>query len=150
MLMVKASSLIRALVPCLAISASASYAQLAPDAQCVLAGRLNQEGRWAPQASGMQLLDASGKQVSGASQSALSSVKAVRVSQPALLSKCNAGQTIADGDASSGSKSPVPALTASNTPIQVQAMAALPGRSGGQWVELRLDVPAERITMLTR
>jgi hypothetical protein len=98
----------------------------------------------------MQLLDAGSKPVSGVAQSTFSNVKAVRLAEPALLSKCNAGQAMVDGDASSGSKSPTPALTAGNTPIEVQAMATLPGRAGGQWVELRVSVPAERVVMLTR
>ncbi len=128
---------------------SAAAAQT-PQPQCILAGRLNPEGRWAPQASGMQLLDAAGKPVSGAAQNTLASVKAVLLAEPALLSACNAGQAMASGDTSSGSKSPTPALTAGNVPIEVLAMATLPGRAGGQWVELRVSVPAERILMLTR
>jgi hypothetical protein len=151
------------LLLCLACALPAVHAQQSPaspvppntvaqagDAQCVLAGRLNSEGRWAPQASGMRLLDASGKPVAGAEQASLAAVKAVRVTKPALLSKCNAGQTIASGDASAGSKSPAPAVTAGSAPIEAQVMATLPGRAGSQWVELRVNVPAERVVLLTR
>ncbi len=158
------SFLPRHLLLCLALAAPALQAQQSPsspgvpsaavtqagDAQCILAGRLSNEGRWAPQASGMQLLDAAGKPVSGAASSALSTIKAVRLTEPALLASCNAGQAMADGDASKGGKSPAPAVTAGTIPVQVQAMAMLPGRAGGQWVELRLNVPAERVVMLTR
>ncbi len=119
----------------------------ASESQCILAGRVNQEGRWAPQAKGMQLLDAAGKPVSGAAQSMLSNVKAVRLAEPALLSTCNAGQAMANGEAIRGSKSPAPALTAGNTPIEVQALATLPGRAGAQWIELRVSVPTERMVM---
>lgn len=122
----------------------------ANEAQCILAGRLSSEGRWAPQAKGLQLLDTAGKPVNSAAQTALSTVKSVRLAEPTLLSKCNAGQAMADGDASTGSKNPTPALTAGNAPIEVQAMTTLPGRAGGQWVELRVSVPAERVVMLTR
>lgn len=132
-----------------ALAALSTPALQASESQCILAGRINNQGRWAPQAKGMQLLDAAGKPVSGAAQSTLSNVKAVRLSAPALLSQCNAGQAVAEG-AASGGKSPVPALKAGNAPIEVQAMATLPGRAGGQWVELRVSVPAERVVMLTR
>jgi hypothetical protein len=133
-----------------ALQAQQTSASQAGEAQCVLAGRLNSDGRWAPQAAGMQLLDAGGKLVASSGKSALSSVNAVRLAKPALLTKCNAGQAMADGDASTGSKSPTPALTAGSAPIEVQAMATLPGRAGGQWVELRVSVPAERVVMLSR
>ncbi len=133
----------------LALAASLP-ALAASEAQCILAGRLSQDGRWAPQAKGMQLLDANGQPLSGAAQTTLSSVKSVRIAQPALLSKCNSGQALAAGDASPGSKNPVPAVRAGDAPLDVQAMALLPSRAGGQWVELRLNVPAERVVMLTR
>jgi hypothetical protein len=120
------------------------------DASCILAGRLNQEGRWAPAANGVMLLDAAGQRIRGSGQAALASVKAVRLTEPALLAQCNGNQAFADGDASKGSKSPAPVVTAGNVALKVQATALAPGRSGGQWVELRLDVPPERVIMLTR
>ncbi len=135
------------LVLCAALAAPSLQAS---EAQCILAGRLNPEGRWAPAASGVQLLDAAGQRISSAGQPKLEAIKAVRIAEPALLAQCNAGQAMADGDAIKSSKSPVPALAAGNAPVPVQATAMLPGRAGGQWVELRLDVPAERVVMLTR
>ena len=132
----------------LAATATVTTAQ-ASEAQCVIAGRVNSDGRWAPQASGMQLLDAGGKPIAGAAQSSLAAVKALRLTQPALLAKCDAGQVMAEGGASTG-KSPVPALSAGNAPIEVQALATISGRSGGQWIELRVNVPIERLVMLTR
>jgi hypothetical protein len=151
------SFLTRSLMLSLATAASVAYAQQnaspAPqtsDAQCILAGRLSSEGRWAPVASGVTLLDASGQRIRSAGQPALSSVKAVRLSEPALLAKCNGNQPMADGDAREGSKSPAPAVMAGNAPINVQASATIPGRAGGQWVELRLDTPPERVILLTR
>jgi hypothetical protein len=153
----------RPLLLCLALATPILQAQQSPtspgtpsaapqagDAQCILAGRWNTEGRWAPQAAGVQLLDAGGKPVSGATQSTLSNVKAVRLAEPALLSKCNAGQAMLDGDARLGGKSPAPALAAGNAPLEVQAITTLPGRSGARWVELRVSAPAERVVMLTR
>lgn len=127
-----------------------SPAALASEAQCIVAGRLNPEGRWAPASAGVQFLDAAGQRLSSVGQISLSAIKAVRVAEPVLLSACNAGQAMADGDAIKGSKSQVPALTAGSASLQVQAANTLPGRAGGQWVELRLDVPAERVVMLSR
>lgn len=138
---------LRPLLLCLALTAPALQAN---EAQCILAGRLNQEGRWAPAASGVQLLDAAGQRISSTGQPKLDAIKAVRIAEPALLAQCSAGQAMADGDANKSSKSPVPALAAGNAPVPVQATATLPGRAGGQWVELRLDVPVERVVMLTR
>jgi hypothetical protein len=154
----------RCLLLSLALAVSALHAQQSPnspgavsaaapqagDAQCILAGRLNSEGRWAPAASGVMLLDASGQRIRSAGKPALDSVKAVRLAEPALLAKCNGNQPLADGDASAGSKSPAPAVTAGNAPISVQALATVPGRAGAQWVELRLDTPPERVILLTR
>jgi hypothetical protein len=131
-------------------AAASAAAPQAGDAQCILAGRLNSEGRWAPAASGVTLLDASGQRIRSAGKPALESVKAVRLAEPAMLAKCNGNQPLADGDASTGSKSPAPAVTAGNAALSVQATALAPGRAGGQWVELRLDVPPERVILLTR
>lgn len=125
-------------------------AALASEAQCIVAGRLNPEGRWAPASKGVQFLDAAGQRLSSAGQISLSAIKAVRVAEPMLLSSCNAGQAMADGDATKGSKGPASALTAGTASLQVQAANTLPGRAGGQWVELRLDVPVERVVMLSR
>lgn len=134
-----------------AIEAPASVpSRAALDAHCVLAGRLDSAGRWAPQAKGMQLLDAGGQPISGTSSPDISTVKAVRFTAPALLASCNAGQAIAEGGIASGRKSASPAVKAANTPLSVQAMSTLPSRVGGQWVELRVDVPPERVVMLSR
>jgi len=119
-------------------------------AQCILAGRLDADQRWAPQVRGVELLDAAGKRVSAASKEILSTVKAVRLSQPALLSNCNVNQALPEGDASSGQKSPAPAVSAGNAPIPVQAVAYPPLRVGGSLVELQVQAPVDRVIALTR
>jgi hypothetical protein len=130
---------------------TAALAQSAPEvAQCILAGRLDAEQRWAPQSRGVELLDAAGKRVSGSSKEALANVKAVRLSQPALLSNCNGDQALPEGGASTGNKSPAPAVSASKESVSVQAVAYPPLRVGGSLVELKLQVPAQRVVMLTR
>lgn len=129
---------------------AASTAAQASDAQCILAGRLNGDGLWAPAARGVTLLDAAGQRIRGSSQSDLNAVKAVRLNQNALLASCQGNQPLADGNANPGRKGPAPAVTASPAALNVQAMALVPGRAGGQWVELRLDLPPERVTLLAR
>jgi hypothetical protein len=122
----------------------------ASEAQCILAGRLNQDGQWAPAANGVQLLDGAGQRIRSSGQAKLDVIKAVRLDSAALLSSCNEGLAMSDGNAMAGAKSQVPAISAGNEPIQVQAMSRLQGRAGSQWVELRLNVPAQRVVMLTR
>ncbi len=129
---------------------SAAAQPLTAEASCILAGRLNSEGQWAPAGRGVQLLGAEGQRIRAANPQTLANVKSVRLSQPVWLAKCNGSQALPDGDASTGSKSPAPALKAGAKPISVQALAYAPLRAGGQWVELRLDVPPERVIMLTR
>jgi hypothetical protein len=81
---------------------------------------------------------------------ALANVKAIRLSEPALLAQCNGNQALPSGEASAGSKTPAPALSAGNAPIQVVSFAYAPLRAGGEWVELKLEVPAQRVVMLVR
>ena len=128
---------------------SAAAAQ-ASDAQCILAGRFNAQGRWAPQARGLVWLDAAGQPIQPQGKPALANVKAIRLNEPALLAQCNGNQALPSGEASSGSKTPAPALSAGNAPIQVVSFAYAPLRAGGEWVELKLEVPAQRMVMLVR
>ncbi len=135
----------------LAVLSGAVLAQSAPPAaQCILAGRVDVEQRWAPQARGVELLDAAGKRVSSASKDALASVKSVRLSQPALLSNCNGDQALPDGGPATGNKVPAPAVSAGAALVNVQAVAYPPLRVGGSLVELKLDVPAQRVITLAR
>lgn len=117
---------------------------------CILAGRINQDGRWAPMSTGVTLLNSSGRVIRQADAKALSGVKAVRLSAPALLARCHGNQPLPDGDASLGAKSPAPAVAAGPLPLPVTALALMPGRSSGQWVELRIDLPQDRVVLLER
>ncbi|NJM42998.1 MAG: hypothetical protein HC858_01535 [Brachymonas sp.] len=134
-----------------ALNATAQpVANASPAAQCILAGRLDADQRWAPQVRGVELLDAAGKRVSGSSKESLTLVKAVRLSQPALLSGCNGNQPLASGEGSTAKKSPAPAVSAKTEPIPVIAVAYPPIRVGGSLVELELQVPSSRLMELTR
>jgi hypothetical protein len=118
--------------------------------QCILAGRLDDQQRWAPQARGVLLLNAAGQPVINASKEALATVKAVRLSQPALLSSCQGNQTLPSGGDTAGKKTPTPAVAASTTPISVQAITYPPLRVGGELVELKLELQNARLIQLTR
>jgi hypothetical protein len=137
------------LTPLLAQTSPASGATVA-DKSCILAGRLSSDQRWAPLAGGLILLDGAGKRVNASSKEALASVKAVKLSAPALLSQCNGNQALASGEATGGNKGPVPAASAGAKALEVQAMYFPPARVGGVWVELQLAPPADRLIALGR
>lgn len=116
--------------------------------QCIVAGRLS-GGQWAPRLAGVQLLAASGQAVTSGSRDRLASVRQVRLSQPALLSRCdgNAGLTQADQEPVQP-KAPVPALAAGRFDVEAVTFPKL--RSGGELVELRVRTAPERVVMLMR
>jgi hypothetical protein len=124
-----------------------SWAQAAAD-QCILAGRVDAQGAWAPQASGVELLDAAGKRVSGGKAN-MSQVKAVRLAQPTLLSDCNGDKPLPAGG-EGVKKQAAPALSAGKEPVPVEAVAYPPLKVGGELVELKVKVPAGRVIALKR
>ena len=129
-----------------ALAALPSFAQTS-DASCILAGRLGDAG-WAPRMAGVQLLGADGKAVTSADKQVLSSVKQVRLSAPALLSRCDGNGELALGPDAPGPKSQVPAIGAGVATVGSVSFPRL--RRGGELVELKLTVPAERVTLVTR
>ena len=119
------------------------------DASCILAGRLSANAAWAPRAPGVDLLSDGGKVMRSADKQALAGVRQVRLSAPALLSKCDGtGGQLALGPEAPGTKSPVPAVGPGL--LSVEAVNFLKLRSGGELVELRVTPPAYRVVMLTR
>jgi len=135
-----------ALACALALATLPSWAQTG-DASCILAGRLGDAG-WAPRMSGVQLLGADGKAVTSTDRQALASVKSVRLSSPALLSRCDGNGELALGPDALGPKSKVPAVSAGVVPVESVSFPKL--RRGGELVELRLTVPSERVTLVSR
>ena len=118
------------------------------DAQCIVAGRLS-EGAWAPRLAGVQLLGATGQALAGSGRQAIASAKQVRLSQPALLSRCNGVQPLLNADGEpAGRKTEVPALSAGV--LEVDGVSFLKLRTGGELVEVRVRAPAQRVVMLTR
>ena len=130
----------------LAATALPSFAQTG-DASCILAGRLGDIG-WAPRMQGVQLLGQDGSAIAGSSKSALARVKQVRLSAPALLSRCDGNGELALGPDLPGAKNAVPAIGPGV--VKVEAVSFPKLRRGGELVELRLTVPVERVTMVSR
>ena len=147
-------TLVRTLLACglalasLAVALPAS-AQVGDDS-CMLAGRITSGQRWAPRFAGVQLLAQDGKGISGSDHQALAGVRQVRLTRAALLSRCDGNRELALGDELPGSKSAVPAASAGPGLLAVQAVNFPKLRTGGELVELKLTVPADRVVMLTR
>ena len=135
-----------ALLVAAAVFAAPAFAQ--SDAQCILAGRLS-DGQWAPHFETVRLLDAGGQQVFASDKATLAGVKRVSLSTPALLSKCDGDQALFNGDnEAAGRKTEVPALARGSVDVEGVSFPKL--RTGGELVELRVRVPADRVVMLTR
>lgn len=124
-----------------------SYAQV-EGGSCILAGRLTAQARWAPRLPGVELLGQDGRTVNASDKQALAAVKQVRLSAPALLSRCDGNNELARGPDTLGPKTPVPAIGPGVVPVESVSFPRL--RTGGELVELKLTVPAERVTMMTR
>ncbi len=129
-------------------AATSSFAQGAGDNSCILAGRLSDEARWAPRMAGVELLGQDGRAVTSADKQALSGVRQVRLASPALLSRCDGNGQLALGPDSPGAAGPVPAIGPGVVAVESVSFPKL--RRGGEMVELKLTVPAERVTMITR
>jgi hypothetical protein len=123
--------------------------------QCILAGRIDSDSQWAPRFKNLELLDADGKAIQPrltTQQSAkdlLATVKQVRINAPAFLSTCNGHQAIPNGDGlPSVAHTEAPAVSAGKALIAVEAISYPPLGLGGEWVELKLALQQERVTML--
>lgn len=121
------------------------------DDNCILAGRITGDQRWAPRLAGVQLLAQSGRAVAGSDKQSLAGVRMVRLTQPALLSRCDGDRELARADdLPSLPKSAVPAASAGPGLLAVEAVNFPKLRAGGELVELKVTVPADRVVMLTR
>lgn len=124
-----------------------AFSQSAPGS-CIVAGRLGMDGYWAPRFDSVQLLGADGQVLPTGGREALSAVKQVRLSAPALLSRCDGSSPLAQGPESPGPKTAVPAVGPGV--VAVEAVNFPPLRTGGALVELRISVPADRVTLVSR
>jgi len=123
-----------------------STAATAADPECLLAGRIDDAGRWAPRAPGVALLDAQGREL--APSDAPTSARRVRLDQPAALSRCDRDRPLARGDGGTTAPGPVPA--ASPGVLEVVAVHRPPLRVGGTLVELEVKVPPQQRTTIGR
>jgi hypothetical protein len=129
-----------------AVVAAPAFAQ--SDGQCIVAGRIS-DGMWAPRFEAVQLRGADGRVIARSSREALAGVKRAELARPALLSRCNGDQPLAIADNEpAGRKTEVTGL--SRGLVDVEAVSVLKLRTGGELVELRVRVPAERVVMLQR
>lgn len=128
--------------------ASAAQTPPAADARCITAGRLDGGGRWAPQFAGVRLLDEGGRVLSQPARDALSRVREAELTEPALLSRCDGNAPLAKGDDAPAPKASVPA--ASRGRLKVTAVAFPKLQTGGELVELQVQVPLDRVVMITR
>jgi len=132
----------------LAAAAVAAPAFAQSEAQCIVAGRIS-EGTWAPRFDAVQLRGADGRVIARASKEALAGVKKAELARPALLSRCDGDQPLANADNEpAGRKTEVPALARGMVDVEAVSFPKL--RTGGELVELRVRVPAERVVMVTR
>ncbi len=138
----------RALRLCLMGSAMAATGSLhASDATCISAGRLDSDGRWAPQFQEVRLLDEAGRALATRSKADLARVRGVEITQPALLSGC-AGERGLPREDKAGSKAPVPAAKPGRLVVDGVGYAKL--QTGGELVELKVQVPPDQVLMITR
>jgi hypothetical protein len=118
------------------------------DARCIVAGRVA-DGRWAPRFEAVQLRGADGRAIARADRPSLARVKSVELARPALLSKCDGDAALANADGEpAGRKTSVPAL--SRGVVEVEGVSFPKLRTGGELVELRVRVPADRVVAVTR
>jgi len=131
-----------------AAAAVAAPAFAQSGAQCIVAGRLS-DGLWAPQFATIHLFGADGQPIATPTKAALANVRRATLDEPALLSKCDGNHTLFNADNEPpGTKTEVPALARGTVDVEGVAYPRL--QAGGELVELRVTVPAERVVMLTR
>jgi hypothetical protein len=121
----------------------------ASEIACITAGRLDGNGQWAPKFHSVRLIDASGQAISGSKKEVLKNLQALEITEPALLSACEGDQALTPADgAQAQTKSPVPAAKPGR--LAVVGVGYPPLRVGGALVEVKVQVSAEQIMMLTR
>ncbi len=132
----------------LAVFALAAAAGVqASDATCISAGRLDTEGRWAPQFREVRLLDETGRALATRSKADLARVRGVELTQPALLSACT-GEGGLPREDKAAAKAPVPAAKPGRLAVDGVGYARL--QTGGELVELKVRVAADQVVMMTR
>ena len=112
---------------------------------CITAGRMN-NSVWAPQFQSVRLLDDAGRILPVKNKSELAQVRAVELTEAALLSVCDGNKAVAQGDGVQ-TKGPVPAAMPGRFTV---AGLGFPKLQNGELVEFELTIEAEQIVMITR
>lgn len=121
----------------------------ASEIACITAGRLDGNSQWAPKLNSVRLLDGSGQAISSSNKEALKNVQALEITEPALMSACEGDKPLTPADGSQAqTKSPVPAAKPGRVTVVGLSYPQL--RVGGALVEVKVQVPADQIVMLTR
>ena len=143
------TALVAALAALAAAAALTSSAQQLNAGQCIVAGRVTDQQKWAPKFDGLQLMAARGRIVTSADRTALADVQQVRIMKPALLTKCDGdGDLMRADEQPVVPKEPVPAVGPGVVDVEGVSFPKL--RRGGELVELRLKLPLERVVMVKR
>jgi hypothetical protein len=112
---------------------------------CITAGRMN-NSVWAPQFQSVRLLDGAGRIVPVKNKSKLTRVRAVELTEAALLSVCDGNKAVARGDGVQV-KGPVPAAKPGRFNV---AGLSFPKLQNGELVEFEITISADQIVMITR
>jgi hypothetical protein len=120
----------------------------ASESSCITAGRLNADGNWSPQFQNVKFLDDSGRGLSVKRKSELTLVRVVELLEPALLSGCEGNRALTRGNDVITDKSRVPAAKPGRHNVIGLGFPKL--QIGGELVELKVQVNADQIVMITR
>jgi hypothetical protein len=112
---------------------------------CITAGRMD-NSVWAPQFQSVRLLDGAGRIVPVKNKSELTQVRAVELTEAALLSVCDGNKAVAQGEGAQV-KGPVPAAKPGRFNV---AGLSYPKLQNGELVEFEITISTDQIVMITR
>lgn len=112
---------------------------------CITAGRMD-NSVWAPQFQSVRLLDETGRILQVKNKSELTRVRAVELTEAALLSVCDGNKAVARGEGAQV-KGPVPAAKPGRFNV---AGLGFPKLQNGELVEFEVTIAADQIVMITR
>uniref|UniRef100_UPI00404798A2 hypothetical protein n=1 Tax=Limnohabitans sp. TaxID=1907725 RepID=UPI00404798A2 len=101
---------------------------------------------WAPQFQSVRLLDDAGRSLPVKNKSELTQVRAVELTEAALLSVCDGNKAVAQGEGVR-TKGPVPAAKPGRFTV---AGLGFPKLQNGELVEFELTIAADQIVMIKR
>lgn len=112
---------------------------------CITAGRMT-EAVWAPQFQTVRLLDDAGRILKVKNKSELTQVRAVELTESALLSVCDGNKAVSQGEGVQP-KGPVPAAKPGRFTV---TGLGFPKLQNGELVEFEVIIAADQIVMITR